>query len=281
MVKKSFIIYLIAIFVFVLIAPCLSFAGTVGNSAMISSQKGAGLFSMRRDKNIPIKVGFDAEFLFDRDLHANASSNAELTGGEWYMAKISYTMFNRFEPYVKMGIAHIKARWTEAGADAQLESDSNFAWALGGKLLVWQFDGPRIQILTDGFYRVADLDAEEGRYDGSVATLNTASSRFEVREWQIALLAATEIDVGGPAREEVLGITSIVPYAGLKYSDIGGRLRLVHNSGLYNNPGEIESDKNFGMFVGCDFVGPNSVLLNLEGRFIDETAMTAGLEVLF
>ena len=102
-----------------------------------------------------------------------------------------------------------------------------------------------------------------------------------IREWQVALLAATEIDISGSGREEVLGVSTIIPYAGVKYSDLNGRLRLSWTSGNYNNPGKIDAADNVGVFAGCDFVGPNSVSLSLEGRFVDETAITAGLAVLF
>ncbi|MCM8782523.1 MAG: hypothetical protein NC828_05690, partial [Candidatus Omnitrophica bacterium] len=73
----------------------------------------------------------------------------------------------------------------------------------------------------------------------------------------------------------------LIPYAGIKYSDINARLRLVTSEGGTFNPGEVESDHNVGIFAGCDILGTSSVLLNIEGRFIDETALTTGLAVLF
>lgn len=259
----------------------LGFAGTVGNPANIDAPGGAGVFSMRQDKNFAIKTGFDAEFLFDRNINADASTKVEFTSGEWYMTKLSYVMFNRVEPYVKLGMVHMKAKWTEAGSEIKLESDTGFAWGLGAKVLLCEFKRPKIKILTDGFYRTADLDADKGYRDGSKVSLNVDQSRFTVREWQIALLASTEIDVGGSGREEVLGVSTMIPYAGVKYSDINGRLRLLREQGDFNNPGKIKSDQIFGLFAGCDFVGPNSVSLNVESRFIDELALTAGLAILF
>lgn len=281
MLKRTNLLIFLGIFIFLLNISFRVFAGTVGNTATIDGPKGPGIFSLKKDRNISIKSGLDFEFLFDRDIKANAASNTELTSAEWYMAKISCVMFNRVEPYLKLGIAHMKARWTEAGSEVKLESDTNFAWGFGSRVLIWEFERPRIKIISDAFYRIADLDAEEGYSAGAKVSMDTSKSRFLIREWQIALLAATEIDISGPGREDFLGVSTIIPYAGVKYSDINGRLRLTWTSGNYNNPGEIESDNIFGLFAGCDFVGPNSVSLNLEGRFIDETALTAGLAVLF
>jgi hypothetical protein len=281
MISRARLSILLLVLVIILNTSCLGFAGTVGNASDINAPKGKGVFSLRQDKNITIKMGLDCEFLFDRDIDANAATNAKITSGEWYMTKISYLMFDRFQPYVTLGMAHMKAKWTELGSEVKLESDTNFAWGLGAKAFIYEFESPKIRILTDGFYRVADLDAEEGYSGGSKVTFDTSASRFLIREWQIALLATTEIDVSGSGREEVLGISTIIPYAGIKYSDINGRLRLTQSAATYHNPGTIESDDIFGIFVGCDFVGPNSILVNLEGRFLDETALTAGVDVLF
>ncbi|MBI4335716.1 MAG: hypothetical protein HY589_03565 [Candidatus Omnitrophica bacterium] len=263
------------------VASVSAYAAAVGNTADTGSPKGPGLFTLRQDKDIPIKVGGDLEFVFDRDIDASSATDAEISSAEWYMAKISYVMFNRIEPYVKLGVAHMKTRWTEAGANVKVESDTNFAWGVGGKVLIWDFKTPKLKLITDGVYRIADMDVEDADSGGSKVNLDTAASRFLIREWQVSLLAATEIDVAGPSREDFLGISTIVPYAGIKYSDINGRLRVNYTSGNFNNPGTIESDSKFGVFAGCDFVGPNSVSLNVEGRFLDETALSTGLSVLF
>jgi hypothetical protein len=198
------------------------------------------------------------------------------------MASISCTIFERFSPYIKLGVAHLKAKWTEAGQDVKLDSNSDFAWGVGGKLLIWDFQRPNIKLITDGQYRMAALDAEKGTASGSgVTSLDRSKSPCVLREWQIALLTAGEFDITTNRTEEVLGISTILPYVGLKYSDISGRMKLEQSSGNFYNPGKIESDKKVGIVFGCDFVGPNSVSLTLEGRLIDEEAFTGGLTVLF
>ncbi|MDD5449906.1 MAG: hypothetical protein PHO42_04835 [Candidatus Omnitrophica bacterium] len=279
MLKKLLIFFGIIILIFGISS--LAVAGTAGNMASTGGPAGPGAFSLKQDRNITVNSGVDVEILFDRDIKANAASGTELTSGEWYMAKLSWLMFNRLEPYVKLGAARLEAKWSEAGEKIKLESNTGFAWALGSKLLIWDFKKPRLKIVADGFYRMADLEGDEGTRGTTKVTVDSSQSEFLIREWQIALLAATEIDIGGDDKEEVLGVTSIIPYAGIKYSDMNGRLRLTDSAGNYNNPGTIEADDNFGVVAGLDLVGPSSVSLNLEGRFIDETAMTVGLSVLF
>lgn len=259
----------------------IAFAGTVGNPSSMSNFKGAGAFSLKQNKNLNIGASADLEFIFDRDIRAQAATETAIESGQWYMAGMSCTFLNRISPYVKLGVAHMKAKWTEVGKKATLESDTNLAWGAGGKVLIWEFARPKVKFVADGYYRAADLDAEKGTYNGGTVTLDPAKSRFTIREWQFALLAATEIDLG-TQDNEALGVSKIAPYAGVTYSDISGRLRQTISDGDYHNPGKIESDKNVGVFGGFDFIGPNdSVALSIEGRFIDETALTAGLSVLF
>ena len=46
--------------------------------------------------------------------------------------------------------------------------------------------------------------------------------------------------------------------------------------------GKSEADKNFGIFLGTDiYVIPNKFSVNIEGRFIDETAFTIGANYKF
>ncbi|MFH1848029.1 MAG: hypothetical protein ABH825_02280 [Candidatus Omnitrophota bacterium] len=256
-------------------------AGTVGNPISTDEPQGEGIFSLKQDKNSSIRGGLDFEFLLNRNLAANASTNLELTSGRSYMARISYSLFDRIEPYFKLGIAQYDVKWTESGRDIEIESDEQYAWALGLKTLILNLESPKMKLIADGFYRMAALEPSEGRVDGSLVSVDSAKSVFTITEWQIALALATEIDIGGGPRGEFLGVSKMMPYIGAKYSDIGGRIRATISDAVYYNPGIIESDNNYGCFVGCDFIGPNSVVLNVEGRFVDENAITVGLAAQF
>jgi len=259
----------------------LGYTATVGNTARLDSPGGVGLFSLKQDKKYTVKAGLDAEFLMDRKLHANASSNAKFDSAEWYMAKFSVVAFDRFEPYVKLGSAHYTGQWNESGVDLRLESDSSFAWGVGTKVFLGELKKYNLKFLGDWSYRMADLQAKRAWADGNGFAIDGNRSKFFVTEWQISLLAATEIDVSGGNRETAWGVTSLIPYGGIKYSQVGGRMRISVDNALFFNPGKIDADSHFGLFAGCDFVGPNSVSFSIEGRFLDETALTAGLSVLF
>ncbi len=272
------------IFAIILTIPSIGFAGTVGNPSGTDIPKGSGVFSLKQDKNISLKVAADFDYVLNRDLHASAATKTKIKNGSWSMVKLYYTMFNgRVEPYFQFGTVKLKAKWSEPGADVELESDNTMGWGLGTKALLWSMQKPKVNFVGDIMYRMANLDPSEGSVAGSKVGLDSAKSAFLIREWQLALLASTEIDVGGEGsdREEILGISKLVPYAGIKYSDVNGRLRLQRSDAVYFNPGTIDSERNFGIFVGCDILGTGSLSLNVEGRFIDETAFTGGMALLF
>ncbi|MEW5797350.1 MAG: hypothetical protein AB1772_13475, partial [Candidatus Zixiibacteriota bacterium] len=44
---------------------------------------------------------------------------------------------------------------------------------------------------------------------------------------------------------------------------------------------DIESENNFGVFLGLDAVLTNQFKITIEGRFIDETAVSGGLHYFF
>jgi hypothetical protein len=194
-------------------------------------------------------------------------------------------MFDRVEPYVRFGSAHLKARWTDTGGGAQVAMDtsSGFAWGLGIKALVYEFKAPKIRLICDGSYRATELDPYKGYLDSHETAITKKSSRFVIREWQAALLVSTETPLPDMFNgfEDLKGY-KLAPYAGIKYSDISGRLRMVTaDTGTVYHPDNIKADKNIGIVFGCDLVGDDYVSLNIEGRFIDETAISTGLAMLF
>jgi len=272
----------ILIFVFT-ISPTV-YAGTVGNPGDVKALHGKGVFSLKETRNIPIEASFDADVVLNRDLAAGDTTKTAIRTSQWYLLKIGYKMFDRIEPYVRLGGAHLKARWTdtETGTQVAMDTSSGFAWGLGIKALIYEFKAPNIKLICDGSYRATNLDPYKGYLDGNRAAISKTNSRFAIREWQAAFLAATEIGLPHifDYSEDLKGYR-LSPYAGIKYSDISGRLRMVTANGAVYHPDNIKSDKNIGIVVGCDLVGDDYISLNLEGRFIDETAISTGLAVLF
>jgi len=263
--------------------PYGGYAGTVGNPANTDLPTTMGAFNIRGEKKVSIKAGLDYEFLMNRDLKADGPSTGKINidKADWIMGRLSCLFFDHIEPYIKVGTAHVKTRWIDDNIELKLESNYDAAYAVGGKVLIWDFLRPKLKLVGDGFWRTAKLNPDEGSHGIVKLDLDNNKSRIDYQEWQTALLLSSEFDVGNADREEVLGVSLLVPYVGVKYSDVRMRLRSVVSDALYYNPGRVKAKDNFGFFAGCDFTGPNAISVSVEGRFLDETAITAGFTVVF
>ncbi|MCX5715284.1 MAG: hypothetical protein NTV07_00105 [Candidatus Omnitrophica bacterium] len=283
MKNKINLLICLGISVFSLSVPLTAFAGTVGNTGGADTLRGTGIFSLKKTSNIPIETAIDADIIFARDLSAEGATNASIKESQWYMVRLGYRMFDRIEPYVRLGGAHLKAKWTDSASAQKIEMDtsSGFAWGLGLKALLFDIKNPRIKIIGDGSYRTTDLDPHKGYFNAEATGIDKNNSKFVIREWQVALLAATEMDLSAiKGRSETLKGYKLCPYAGVKYSDVSARIRMVASGATYY-PNNIESDRKFGIVTGLDLTGDDNIAVNVEGRFIDETAVSAGVSALF
>ena len=66
---------------------------------------------------------------------------------------------------------------------------------------------------------------------------------------------------------------------GVKYSDSDGEGRAATRGiTIIEN---LDADDNFGVFVGADIILIDSISVNVEGRFVDEEALSVGCAVRF
>ncbi|MEI8175268.1 MAG: hypothetical protein WCG78_00165 [Candidatus Omnitrophota bacterium] len=288
MKKTAKVLISLEVAIFLLAGAVTGYATSVGNTGDVTAMRGPGVFSLKNTRNISIEANIEGDVVINRSLSATDASKVAIERSQWYMFKLGYRFLDRIEPYVKLGAAHLKARWTDnlSGTKVEMDTSSGFAWGVGLKALICDVQFPKIKVTADGSYRTADLDPYQGYFDNTKTAIDKRSSSFVIREWQAALLASTEIDVGALlSRSDALRSLrgyKLSPYGGVKYSEISGRLRMVTaGSGSVYHPSNIQAAKNFGLVAGCDLVGDDVVAVNVEGRFIDETAVSAGLSMLF
>jgi len=132
---------------------------------------------------------------------------------------------------------------------------------------------------VDGDFRVDGRDfdqslEEELRLLDPSATFSS-DPKTEIKEWQVALYVNQNFG-------------NLSPYAGVKYSNLEADWELDGSGQLfgmeysYKAEGDLEADDNFGVFLGTDiYIIPNQLSINIEVRFIDETAGTIGVNYRF
>jgi len=71
-----------------------------------------------------------------------------------------------------------------------------------------------------------------------------------------------------------------IPYAGVRYFDFDSTAEATIG-GVKFEDDSAEPEHNVGIFVGTDVLITDSVSFNVEGRLIDEEAVTLGCAVRF
>ncbi|NOZ26343.1 MAG: hypothetical protein GXO94_09680 [Nitrospirae bacterium] len=292
---------LIALVVFVLSLPAAGRAATVGNTA--ETLGAAGRFS----------VGLEYDGITDRDLKwksgsitmASASTTVsdsippaggsiedmELESGRLFL-KGTIGVRPDVDVYVKLGTADADWKMTEKepgqpDSRTEFNGDRDLAFGAGVKARVYQTPGG-LRVMADAQYLRYDVEGDlitdgtefdqefldELRASDPGATFSS-TKKTKIQEWQLALYV-----------NKTVGRFS--PYGGVKYSDVKADLELDGNGQYLGEPftltidAESEADGNFGLFLGTDIqVIPNRLSVNIEGRFMDETAFTLGASYRF
>lgn len=152
--------------------------------------------------------------------------------------------------------------------DVDYKVEDSFTWSAGATWIPFQLASPFGAVLfVDGKYRaINEADYDSVALNGIEFTTFSGSSEASWREWQAAIGLAFKFP-------------NIVPYIGGKYSNVDQDTEVSILGSSYNT--DTESENQFGPFAGVAIV-PNDILsLNVQGRFVDEQAISAELALKF
>ncbi len=214
-------------------------------------------------------IGMDQDVVFDRDLKPSnivvmmpldVAVTCDIKKMYRSMLNVSFGVFDFLDVYVKLGVADYKFKADLINnfgfplGDATLNSKWGFAYGGGLKGAYMFKDGP-----VKGLIIGADAQylRHKQRYHAMIDSLMGPSDftgKATFQEWQFGPFVGYKI-------------MNFLPYVGVKYSDV--RLK-------FNQEGETQkfkADDHVGALVGLTYDLIPQVKLNLEGRFIDETAL--------
>ena len=244
----------------------LVYAAPVGNISTPAVLK-KGLIMQDQQQEYGIIVASENDIVFDRNIK-DQLGDTELN---FYGAKTGVIVNDKALIYALLGAGNMSEKFTILGSSLKYETETGFVWGVGGSLIAYEkkIDNNILRIGIDGRYRRIDLDIEEVTIDGTKYKLSDAGLTgvvYELNEWQVAL--ALSYQVG-----------SFVPYVGVKYSDIDGDAKATESGTEFS--ADMEANDNVGIFIGTDVVIADSASINIEGRFIDEEALTIGAAIRF
>jgi long-subunit fatty acid transport protein len=191
----------------------------------------------------------DAEvtFVFDRDLDR---ANGELDEEREAYAKIGY--IPDAYPVEFYGLLGTMSFEVNQGS-LHYETDYGLAYGFGAKAQIWKDDDSGTAVGLDAKYRRSEPEIDESTFgDGGDVTY---------QDWQIALGVSQKIE------------NNLTPYGGIKYNDVS-----IKDLERFSNQ---NSDDVIGLFVGVDYAVSDTLALNIEGNFVNETALTGAIAMKF
>ncbi|MCX5692169.1 MAG: hypothetical protein NTX47_00545 [Candidatus Omnitrophica bacterium] len=283
--KKLYLV-IIAIIISISCVAKSGFTATVGNSLDLDVPERSAILRQEAvegtldecEQAVKVKASLDLEFVFNKDLHTTDELNKTELKGQWYMGKLGLTLFNRIEPYIKIGTSDLEVKWKHGAQEIEVDADSGFALGGGVKAKIWEFENLGIRLTGDAQYRTTEPDVSEIAVSGT--SVIDKGATFKIDEWQASLLVSKKFEI--PLKLQSI---YIVPYTGVTYADSNADVN-------FENPNSPSTDyslfdannkKLYGFVLGCDIVPSlsSSFIYSIELRLVDEIALSLGGTVKF
>lgn len=246
-----------------------SFAATVYAAPVgITSEADARESELWPNEDWGLSIGFVADMVDKRGI--------DIDDGEFemeaYVGRIGISAIDRFYLYVDIGEAqNMEYSCYVNSAKVIYDYDDDLIWGLGINALAYRWNNG-LELGVSASYRQTDMNFNKTTIEGVLYQENDLDSvrDGEFKEWQVGCELAWKTEY-------------FIPYIGVKYSDVEVDGDVTLSNIQYNASGKNAGD-NIGAFVGLaitpilpELFGKEQVAINLEARFIDEEAFTAGI----
>jgi hypothetical protein len=260
-------------FVIALAALCLSsslIAAPVGNTA--APQLIEEGFFMNPEIWVDFRIGYEGDFVGDARLKQYGVGSGRVDNFQQYTnaASVTLNILDRLDLYGIFGSSRVCADWRIQvdGAIERIEMETlyHYLWALGGRGIL--FEWGKTALGCGGRYSYCNYPTAWLTVDAIPYGVNGTYTRW--RQWQVDLDISYRIDL-------------FTPYLGLKYSSTHARLGkfpvAISSSGSTRD--SFETKTPVGLFIGCSLSTGKYFMLNIEGRLIDEDAVTISGDLRF
>ncbi len=213
-------------------------------------------------------VGLVGEYIFEKDLKyddgLNLASGEEVENAKIehlyrVMAKYNFGFWENLDMYVKLGVANFGAGYDVTNnlgkktRDYTMDGKANFTFTVGTK---GTYEFTKTWLLG--------ADAQFGRYSSKDDTIcenlttgveTTTLQKPTILQWHFACYLAKEFK-------------NLMPYVGARYSDL--KMTVKSETVCY----KMKAKNKVGVFVGLGYEIGDHWRFNVEGGFIDETAIS-------
>jgi hypothetical protein len=252
----------------ILLFPLFAFGAPVGNTAAPGLIE-KGFFSTVESS---FRIGYEGDFVADGRMEQVDQGNGRVDTYKQYTNSGTFTLnfMNRLDLYAVFGSSKTKADWRIQNETSihriKMKTDKNFLWAAGARAILFEWMktylgcGGRFSSTTDKPVWLTS--------DG--VSIPVEGTHFHWEQWQVNL-------------DICYRISFFTPYIGVKYSSEKAHLG-TFNTSISDSGSGSDSFKNrdpVGLYLGCALSNGHYFMANLEGRLIDEEAITLSADFRF
>ena len=183
---------------------------------------------------------------------------------EYNAGTFTFNILERVDIFGVFGSARMKANWRigppAAAARIETQSKYRFLWAVGGNILLFDWGNTGLGIA--GRFTRTNPSVEWLTSNGT--GFPTMGAKFRYYQWQVDLALSHRIDI-------------FIPYVGITFSGARTRIRTLTSVVIANNgSGSIHMRNRdyIGVVIGTTLTSGKYFMLNIEGRFVDEEAVS-------
>ncbi len=219
-----------------------------------------------------VRLGYEGDFVSDGKMQQYGQGYGRVDSYEQQTNSgvVTGNIADRVDLFCVLGSSRTNADWRFVDAEngvhrIEMETNYGFLWGAGVRGILYEEED--ICLTLGGRFERSSFDPSWLTSDG--VPKSVASGFVKWSQWQIDLDFSYTIDI-------------FAPYIGVKYSH--ARTELNSFSCPISEKGSSNQFKNrlpVGIFLGCGLSSGKYFMLNLEGRLIDEEAVTVSGDIRF
>lgn len=229
-------------------------------------------FFIPRDYWWNFRIGYEGDFVIDERMKQQTEGSGRVDNYEQFTnaGTLTFNFVERLDVYGLFGSSRVNSDWrfTTGGINqrAQIETKYDFLWGVGARAILAQWVDAALGVA--GRYSRAHMDPVWLTING--VNESVGDSRLNWRAWNVAMDASIRVEL-------------FVPYIGVQYfnatTKINGVPEAIANAGTGSL--HMKNRSPVGVFVGCSLTKSEYFFLNIEGRFINEEALSISGDICF
>ena len=215
---------------------------------------------------VELQAGVDTNFVLDRDIKIKAGGTdvKASTSAQYYDVTTIIKLGDIVKLIPKIGINTFQVNGKDKIDNINVDSDVGWNVGLDAEVAVAQTKYADLSAI--GSYRYSRAEVDNVDIFGASFTNPLRNT-----------IALNEYEIGGKVSKNIAdllpnsGVKSLTPYVGIVYSDLIGT---VETKGLTPNfKGDIEAENNVGLRLGLACEPIQNLLISVDGKLIDQTAI--------